>query len=578
MLQQWIQAARGDSPVWLDEVSRACACDDSCAPVVFELTLFDGSRRAFTRRFPRWTDADGLRFVREYMNACVFNILSALGGSCLRFYFDTSDEPLARLVASLEDVFQLHAASRHGYGKIVSEADRICAFLGLPPLRFECCDISSYVPEPNAPIGAGSGLAEKLRAAARRADDAVACGIDVGGTDIKLAVSARGKLVCTKEYDWNPAEFDRAEMLTGPVLLLARLMRACAAEYLAHGAVGAKLTAALDKDAPDAVMQRAVEEAEHALGDKLNVLDGVGLSFPDVVIRNAIVGGESPKTQGMRANAALDYDAQFAKITALNTALEALCRAPGHVRATNDGNIAAYTAAMELAHSERAPLIENGVLAHSLGTDLGAGWLCADCAVPELTLEMYDCALDLGSWPSRDMPAEDLRCVRNENSGLAGARRYMGQAAVFRMAYAIAPDMLAGYTQETGGVLHIASSPADMRKPCLEHIMQLAGQGRPEAEEIFRCIGRGLAHISRDMASLLTPGSDVRFLFGRFVKHPRCFALICEGCAEVMPELRLVAADSGLACTGLMRQLAAMQRVTVAQFGQAVGAVFYGLT
>ena len=44
-----------------------------------------------------------------------------------------------------------------------------------------------------------------------------------------------------------------------------------------------------------------------------------------------------------------------------------------------------------------------------------------------------------------------------------------------------------------------------------------------------------------------------------------------------MPELRLVAADSGLACTGLMRQLAAMQRVTVAQFGQAVGAVFYGL-
>lgn len=57
MLQQWIQAARGDSPVWLDEISRACACDDSCAPVVLELTLFDGSRRAFTRRFPRWTDA-----------------------------------------------------------------------------------------------------------------------------------------------------------------------------------------------------------------------------------------------------------------------------------------------------------------------------------------------------------------------------------------------------------------------------------------------------------------------------------------------------------------------------------------
>ena len=42
------------------------------------------------------------------------------------------------------------------------------------------------------------------------------------------------------------------------------------------------------------------------------------------------------------------------------------------------------------------------------------------------------------------------------------------------------------------------------------------------------------------------------------------------------PELRLLAADGSLANTPLMRQLAARPDCTVAQFAQAVGAVYYG--
>ena len=39
--------------------------------------------------------------------------------------------------------------------------------------------------------------------------------------------------------------------------------------------------------------------------------------------------------------------------------------------------------------------------------------------------------------------------------------------------------------------------------------------------------------------------------------------------------MKLIAADDGLARSGLMRQLARLEGVTVAQFAQAVSAIYY---
>ena len=69
-------------------------------------------------------------------------------------------------------------------------------------------------------------------------------------------------------------------------------------------------------------MARGAAAMEQAAGT-LRGFDAIGLCFPDVVIRNRIVGGETYKTRGMRENAALDYEAQFAKITDLCMLLQA---------------------------------------------------------------------------------------------------------------------------------------------------------------------------------------------------------------------------------------------------------------
>ena len=53
------------------------------------------------------------------------------------------------------------------------------------------------------------------------------------------------------------------------------------------------------------------------------------------------------------------------------------------------------------------------------------------------------------------------------------------------------------------------------------------------------------------------------------------FELMCEGAKRIVPDIELAVADEGLANTGLMKQLAAQPDYTVAQFAQAVGAVYY---
>ena len=135
--------------------------------------------------------------------------------------------------------------------------------------------------------------------------------------------------------------------------------------------------------------------------------------------------------------------------------------------------------------------------------------------------------------------------------------------------------MLDGFTEMRDGRLIIRTEPEDLRKPCLEHLMQLVDRGRPAACEVFRRIGFHLGMLSRELGFLLGPDTDERYLYGRFVKSGTCFSLLCEGCREAIQGLKLVAADESLARSTLMRALSAQHGVTVAQFGQAVGALYW---
>ena len=566
-----LKQAHAGQPLWLPDVRAAFAKSEGGMRLVLRLKSFDSKTRDYEHRIPRWRDEAERALVRDYLCATVYNAMAVCGGNELTLFVDPAEQPIVDLLDELPRIFQISADSRRGLGKVVSVANRMSRVFSGKDFCLSIIDIKEHFADSETPSSVGP-LADKLRALCAVAERMNCVGIDVGGTDIKLAASRDGRLVAVKEYDWNPAAYPTVNQIIEPILLLMRLMRACIA---ASGADEA-LTRALRKDATTAEMAEAVAAAEARFDT--GVLDAVGVSFPDIVLRDRIVGGETPKTSGVRRNPDVDYEAEFVRLGMLKDRLLPFCRGEGCCHIVNDGSIAAFTAAMELACGDTPDMVAHGVVAHSLGTDLGTGWLDASGEVPQLPLELYDAWLDIGSYPSAAMPPEDLRSVRNENSGLPGARRYLGQAAAYRLAYELDPRLLDGFTEERDGGLRIRTQPEDLRKPCLENLMRKAGEGDPNAEEIFRRIGRHLAVMSREMEYLLHPETGMRFLYGRFVKSERCFALLREGCAEAAPQIRLENGGENLANTPLMRQLADRRDVTVAQFAQAVGSIYFALT
>ena len=336
-------------------------------------------------------------------------------------------------------------------------------------------------------------------------------------------------------------------------------------------------------DASFETMENGIKRMEEAAGGQLRGFDAIGLSFPDVVIRNLIVGGETFKTKGMRENQNLNYEEQFAKISTLCEDLRAFVVESGAVLNTNDGPMAAFTAAVEQAVAGED--VSKGFFAHTLGTELGTGWVLPDGLIPEIPLEVYNFIIDLGSFGQKAYASNDVRSINNFNTGLAGTlQKYTCQSGVFRLAMKYLPKQEPKIYQEAlekglfvwnNEEVVVPTEPKDMRKPCLEFFMKKAEESECCAE-IFRKVGEYLAVTWEETDYILDPEAKERSLFGRLVKSPVCFSLMCEGAKRRKPDLKQYAADGGLANTILMKQLEAHPNYTVAQFAQAVGAIYFG--
>ena len=223
MISKWLEQAKRGQTVWLPDVREGCARMEDAVPVTMQLTLCDGSKRDFSLPLPRWQNEQEQQFVKQYVTACVYNTLSACSGREMAFYLDARESEAAALLGQLDEVFQVRRTARSGYGKVINIADRLCRAFGGGRFAFAVRPQEDYSPAPDAAPVQGQ-LTERLRQAAARCGSGVCCGIDIGGTDIKAAVAADGRLVCVKEYDWNPAASPTAEGIIAPIELLVRLM------------------------------------------------------------------------------------------------------------------------------------------------------------------------------------------------------------------------------------------------------------------------------------------------------------------------------------------------------------------
>ena len=572
------KAARGEN-VYLPDVRKAFSEADS--KISCNLSLVIGGDKRWEIRVPAVDRPDELQFVREYFYATLYNILSTFGGTRMTLSLSPDDAFAKKLCDSLDEVFQVNLpkSARKGYGKCLNVTDRINASQGKP--KFSFVVTQEPLPALIQETEWHSNAVSAFQAAVEKANGAVICGIDIGGTDIKVVGISGGSIVAVKEYDWFPAEMTKMEHVIEPILLMARVVRA-AMSLPDTAEANALREQMLRKGVSNEAMQSAVDTCQ-ALYGEAPLLDGIGVCFPDVVIDDQIVGGETYKTRGIR-NASSDYESEFFKLSSLQQLLLQQCKPEGKVHLSNDGSLAAYTAAVELAHSAEAENVVSGVFAHTLGTELGTGWIDETGEIPQIPLEVYNCIIDLGNHPARAYHELDARSVNNFNTSLSGTlQKYCSQSGAYRLALrffeAKAPAQYAdlfdkGFLEHKDGGIFVRQTPSDMRKPLLEHLMRLASEGDAAAEEIFREIGEYLAVTFEETEWMLAPRSRARILFGRFVKHKRCFDLMQTG-AAARNDVRFVAGDGTLAFTSVMLELKRDPVHTVAQFGQAVGAAYF---
>lgn len=585
MISSFINRAKQGESLYLCEIRDAFSSSGISIECVVELPV--GAQRHYIIPFPAASSTESAgeaEFVKEYFYANIYNLISVLGGKKITLYINPEYSHIKELCAALDDVFQINVQrdKRTGYGKCLNVTDRVNAAIGQPPFRFEI--VSGKCEQvPPKPEGSSADAIVVFRNAVEAAQNSVLCGIDIGGTDIKVVGAVNGRIKVLKEYDWCPSDMTTVDDLITPIILITRVIRVALSMPDTDRANELRKVM-LCKDASDDEMRSALEAAEKEFGEPV-LLDGIGVNFPDVVIQNKIVGGETPKTQSIRKHSS-DYEVEFGRLSSLDSKLLAHCKSGGTVKLANDGSLAAYTAAVELAHSDRAPEVENGVFAHTLGTDLGSGWIDENGKIPQIPLEAYNCVIDLGNYPAREFDALDLRSVRGFGTGIAGTpQKYAGQSGAYRFAIQYflegAPELYQeliakGFIEETNDGIYVITSPRDMRKGLLEHIMVMADNGQPQAQLVFRAIGKFLAATWRETEFILRPKAKRRVLFGRFVKRQNCFKLIQEGSKE-LPGLTLDAGDDTIAFTPLMQDLKADPVYTVAQFGQAVGAAYFAV-
>ena len=320
-------------------------------------------------------------------------------------------------------------------------------------------------------------------------------------------------------------------------------------------------------------MQRFCEAVE-SKADPIG-FEAVGLSFPDVVISDRIVGGETSKTQGIRTHNPAGYEKEFARLRTWNERIADAAGTDCRVGIINDGSMAAFSRFVE-----NACLAPGGVLAHTLGTDIGTGYVEESSGIPDLPLEIYRFAVDLGSERSLCFPEEDVRAIRS--GGLAGTLHCtVNQAGAFRLAALRLPKespalwreiLSRRFVNDCRGMWKV---PSDQRKPFLEFLMRKAEEKEPACEEIFREIGKYLGAARRETKFWLADSCKDISLYGRLAKPGKAFSLMREEAEKISPKTHFFAADSSSAHTPLMRALCETPYLPT-QFAQAVGALYYG--
>ena len=473
---------------------------DQTDEVVFDIDVA-GVETRMSLPIPK---AENPIIIRDYLLARIYNILVITGTTSIRAYAPVSLKPY------LEAAEHILSDSPESYDLV----------RGMVQRTFHNEEFHMYIlddsdmPEAN-PVKKASRPRSRSATTVRKyladlkviPEGGLALGIDIGGTDAKLAVGEAGSddPVFLKEHLWQiqPKRFTKPRDFKDAIVKL--LMFALAKVSLDRSSQKGieplrKRTIQVYED-PAASLDEMKNITEEIIESGIDILPplSIGISFPDVVVNNQIVGGLTSKTTGMRDSLGEErYWEEFlgkirplARLVAKDLKKKLGLKVSPPARIANDGEVGAKWAAVTLGRG--------GIVNLPMGTSVGGGLVGENGKIPVRLFEPGYMAMFIGP---DGYPAYRHQSVRVPGSG----QQLLSQQTVFRSA--IEHKLIGGYR------------PGEEANR-LEHIQSLFNDAssRDAVKAVFDDMGEHLAlaiatiHYAAPVDSLNT-----LLLFGRVVK------------------------------------------------------------
>ncbi|MEA2012371.1 MAG: hypothetical protein U9O87_04705 [Verrucomicrobiota bacterium] len=329
-------------------------------------------------------------------------------------------------------------------------------------------------------------------------------GVDFGGTDLKIVILQNSEIIFSIEHVWNPPpkQYDNPKSYQENILQLIYFSLAVVSLKQEDGLYEMKEAARmLVEDENSSLAEKdkftyRVKNAEIIFKKPLYV----GLSFPDIILNNMIVGGMTSKYTALREkftseNGVLkeDYWEQFNKFIRpmpLNIAKSLKKRfsekIPVHI--INDGNAGALWGFSESN--------SHGILAFSLGTSLAGGG-----GIKRKPLEGI---FEIGNMIILPEANEKQDRIHRNLDLYGTAQQLLSQDTVFHLA-------------EKKGLIN--EFPQIDEANVLKQIQKMVEKNNYDAIDIFQKMGENLVFV---LDSLLLAIPDTEFdqliLFGRVVR------------------------------------------------------------
>lgn len=536
-----------------------------------------GSYRYLRFRVPNGEYAkmhDHIIFER-YMLARINNMLVTFGGTQLKIYYDQTDKTIESAIKKAINRYDVGNLKniRQGLGCILNYISRINVLLGTGQFCVEYLDINDFVlPKGRKEFQIFNGIdsnkgEELLVRAANELNDKVFCGLDIGGNSIKVAAIAEGEIILLKTYSWFPTFFTTAEELIDPIILLIRFMSAVL-RYFKQNNVRtlANYDDIMQSTADYEKILAYTQKLENSTAGNAPVFDGIIIGFPDIVVNDKIAGGESYKQRGMRNNTDRNYEDEFKKQSDLNILAQQYIKDDGIVKVLNDGNVSSFVFSVEQAFADENIIDENGMLAYTIGTEMGTGFISRIGSIQWIPLECYNYIIDLGNDDFYQFDPNDVRSVKNFNTCATGTvQKYISQIGLIRIAIKnIKENDIKLYEQllneylsydNKNDVLTIANKPIDMRSPLTRKLIELLKDGNSELIKTFEQIGHCLGVVIKEVDLILNELGSAKLLSGGIVMADECFYSIKKGLSKKYSEYEVKRLDTSIIHSPLLKKL-----------------------